>query len=261
MDQTGTIEKATDVLFFLHRQSAGCGISDIGRALDIPKSSVHRLLSALASRGLVEKDDTGRYRTGMALVALGLGVLEREPIVQVVRPILEQLALSVGETCFLVAARGGRLRVLEKAEGTGFLRAAPQVGAEVPHRVTAAGKLYLALDPEALASPVDGHSSAAPVRSEEVRDGDRARIRIQERGLAWNRDEWIAGLSVVAGAVYMGDRLVGALALALPSPALAERDAHELEQQVKAAAEEASSRLSGLGRVPGSAWPPAADSR
>ena len=114
---------------------------------------------------------------------------------------------------------------------------------------------------EALAPPVDGHSSAAPVRSEEVRDGDRARIRIQERGLAWNRDEWIAGLSVVAGAVYMGDRLVGALALALPSPALAERDAQELEQQVKAAAEEASSRLSGLGRVPGSAWPPAADSR
>ncbi|MCH2187772.1 IclR family transcriptional regulator [Myxococcota bacterium] len=261
MDQTGTIEKATDVLFFLHRQPSGSGISEIGRALDIPKSSVHRLLAALASRGLVEKDNAGRYRTGMALVALGLGVLEREPIVQVTRPILEQLALSVGETCFLVAARGGRLRVLEKAEGTGFLRAAPQVGAEVPHRVTAAGKLYLALNPEALSPQTNGHFPLEPVPNEEVRDADLGRIRIHEHGLAWNRDEWIAGLSVVAGAVYMGERMVGALALALPSPALAERDAQALEQQVKAAAEEASSRLSGLGRVPGSTRSPVADSR
>ncbi|MDG2049090.1 MAG: IclR family transcriptional regulator [Myxococcota bacterium] len=242
MDQTGTIEKATDVLFHLHRQAAGCGISEIGRALDIPKSSVHRLLAALASRGLVEKDEAGRYRPGIALLALGLGVLEREPIVQVARPILERLAVTLGETCFLVAARAGRLRVLEKAEGTGFLRAAPQVGAEVPHQVTAAGKLYLALAPESLSA-----TDNAPQSRAEGIAVERALRQVREQDLAWNRDEWIAGLSVVAAPVRMGERLLGALALALPSAALAERDGGELEQQVKAAAAKTSDRLNGLG--------------
>ena len=76
---------------------------------------------------------------------------------------------------------------------------------------------------------------------------ERALRQVREQDLAWNRDEWIAGLSVVAAPVRMGERLLGALALALPSAALAERDGGELEQQVKAAAAKTSDRLNGLG--------------
>ena len=109
----------------------------IGRALGLPKSSAHRLLTALSRRGLVEQDGRGRYRPGIGLVALGLGALEREPVVVAARPVLEQEAGALGETFFLVAARAGRLVVLDKAEGNGFLRAAPRVGSSVPVHATA----------------------------------------------------------------------------------------------------------------------------
>ncbi len=39
---------------------------------------------------------------------------------------------------FLIGARAGKLVVLDKVEGTGFLRAAPSVGTEVPIEVWAA---------------------------------------------------------------------------------------------------------------------------
>src|ERR1700754_2369208 len=145
-----TVEKAIDVLFYLHDRREPWGVSELGFALNLPKSSVHRLLVSLRRRGLVESDARGRYRPGIALLALGLGVLEREPLVAAARAVLEEAAAQLDETFFLVAARGGKLTVLDKVEGTGFLRAAPRVGVAVPPRLTAVGKLYLAHAPDAL---------------------------------------------------------------------------------------------------------------
>src|SRR5262245_48071611 len=85
MEQETAIDKALGLLFFLHER-APCGVSEIGRALGLPKSSAHRLLGALGRRGLVERDEQGRYRTGFALLALGLGALEREPLATAARP-------------------------------------------------------------------------------------------------------------------------------------------------------------------------------
>ena len=123
------------------------------------------MLRSLGRRGLVERDERGRYRAGIGLLALGLGVVDREPIVAAARPVLEDRALALGETFFLVVARAGELVVLDKAEGTGFLRAAPQVGSRVPVHATAAGKLYLAFAPDQVAAlPRPGERSLARLR-------------------------------------------------------------------------------------------------
>lgn len=246
MDAQGSVEKAIDVLFHLHAEPTPCGVSEIGRALDMPKSSVHRLLASLVRRRLVERDDHGRYRPGVSLVALGLGVLEREPSVMAARPVLEKLAAEVGETCFLVAARAGALIVLEKAEGTGFLRAAPQVGASVPVHATAVGKLHLALAPDSLAGgPDDDLESFTAQTVTDPAALDRAIEAVRAAGLAWSLDEWIAGLSVLAAPIRVGERLAAAIALALPSPALASHDVAHLEDRVREAAAEISGRLTG----------------
>lgn len=245
MEATGTVDKAVDVLFHLHGAGAPCGVTAIGRALDIPKSSVHRLLATLSRRGLVERDEAGRYRPGIALVALGLGVLESEPIVTASRPTLEAHAASVGETFFLVAARQRRLVVLEKAEGTGFLRAAPTVGSTVPVHATAVGKLYLAFAPDALERDADfGESFTEQTLSDEAALARSVAAAARE-GLAWNRDEWIQGLSVLAAPIHIGPRMAGAVALALATSSLSARDPVTLEERIRSAAAEISGRLSG----------------
>ncbi|MBW2493926.1 MAG: IclR family transcriptional regulator, partial [Deltaproteobacteria bacterium] len=205
MQAQSTVEKAIDILFHLHAEPHACGVTAIGRRLGLSKSSTHRLLSALGRRGLVEKDDRGRYRTGIGLVALGVGALDREPIVAAARPVLEAEAAALGETVFLVAARAGRIIVLDKSEGEGFLRASPRIGSTVPVHATAVGKLYLAFgggSVEAPAGELEKFSNATIARRSALA---AAVARAAERGFAENSDEWIPGLSVVAAPVMATD--------------------------------------------------------
>jgi DNA-binding IclR family transcriptional regulator len=239
----------------LHGAPAPCGVTAIGHALGLPKSSAHRLLASLARRGLVERDTSGRWQPGFALVALGLGVLEREPLVAAARPALEREAAELGETFFLVAARAGRLFVLDKAEGTGYLRAAPRVGASIPVHATAVGKLYLAFDP----GRVEASAPAAGFTPRTLADPAALRAEVElvrTRGWATNRDEWVEGLSVVAAPVRRAraGALDGAVALAAASPRLDAIGVEAAAARVLAVAASAAARLDGrVGRTEGRA--------
>jgi DNA-binding IclR family transcriptional regulator len=202
VESLSTVEKAVDLLYLLHESSGPQGVTAIGRALGVPKSSAHRLLTALSRRGLVEQDGRGRYGPGIGLVALGLGALEREPVVAAARPVLEQEAEALGETFFLVGSRAGRLVVLDKAEGNGFLRAAPRVGSSVPVHATAAGKLYLAFAPEALARSDSPLERFTPRTAADATALEREVTLARKRGWAANREEWIPGLAVLAAPIW-----------------------------------------------------------
>ena len=233
------------MLFALHECDAPQGVTALGRSLGLPKSSTHRLLASLTGRGLVERDPSGRYRPGIALVALGLGVLEREPVVAAARPVLEAEAAAVGETVFLVVARAGRLVVLEKAEGTGFLRAAPRVGAAVPVHATAVGKLFLAFDPARVDAPRGRLEAFTAHTVGSASDLSREVERARERGFAENREEWIAGLSVVAAPVVVRKRMEGAVAVAASTPRLDELGIEAMGRRSLAAAARIAARLEG----------------
>ncbi len=251
MESLGSVEKAIDVLFHLHRQPGAQGVTAIGRALGLPKSSAHRLLAALAGRGLVERNDRGQYRTGMGLVALGLGALEREPVLAAAMPVLEEEAEALGETVFLVGARAGRPVVLGKAEGTGFLRAAPRVGDPVPVHATAVGKLFLAFGGGSVAVPegelerfTERTRTSAVALEREVR-------RTRARGFAENREEWIPGLAVIAAPILRsvpgepGRRMAGALAGAATAPRIEALGPASVAARVRAAAVRVAAHLEG----------------
>jgi len=243
-DALSSVEKALDLLQALHEAPGPLGPSALARALGLPKSTAHRLLVPLVRRGLVERDAQGAYRPGFGLVALGLGVLRSDPLVAAARPVLEAEARATGETVFLTAARGGRIAVLEKAEGAGFLRAAPQVGSTVPPHATAVGKLYLAYAPDdvALEDPLVAYTPSTRVTREALA-AEVARARAE--GFAVNRDEWIAGLAVVAAPVRVAGRMPAALALAAPTARVEALGAERLARRLVAAADAVAARLAG----------------
>ncbi len=248
MAGAATVEKALDVLFHLHDAGGPRGLTEIGRALDLPKSSCHRLLATLVDREIVDRDEAGRYRPGLALLSLGIGAQRREPVVAAARPALEAEATRFGETVFLVGLRHARLRVLDRVEGSGFLRAAPGIGDVVPTHVTAAGKLYAVLaqgDQAGDASAVDPVEGAASVALEPAE-----RSAIEVRGYAVNRDAWIEGLSVLAVPIWQaageGRRaLTAVLALAAASPRFERLGEAEVAEGLRAAAGSVTARLDG----------------
>ena len=245
-----SLDKAIDVLLALNRAPGALGVTEVGRATGLPKSSAHRLLQQLARRGLVEQDARGRYRPGFTLVALGLGALQTDPLVAAARPVLEREAEALGETVFLTAVRGGELAVLAKAEGTGFLRAAPQVGSTVPVHATAVGKLQRAFAPGELRAPgAPRERFTARTALTEV-ELDRAAAEARRVGWATNREEWIPGLAVVAAPVFRDGELVAALAVAASSARLDEIGVDAVARRAVAAAEQVAARLAGEPDVP-----------
>jgi DNA-binding IclR family transcriptional regulator len=243
MDQLSTIEKAVDILFHLHASPSPQGVTAIGRSLGLPKSSAHRLLAALGRRGLVERSDRGGYRPGTALIALGLGALEREPIVELARGVLEATSAQLGETIFLVAAQARQLVVMDKAEGSGFLRVSPQVGERVPVHATAVGKLYLAFAPESV--DLEDELTSFTERTTTAPDELAAVVdAVRERGFASNDEEWVAGLGVIAAPVFFRKRLVAVVALGASSAWLAEIGSESVTRDVLAAAARIEARLS-----------------
>lgn len=239
------VEKALGVLFHLHAQATPMGVTAIGRALHLPKSSAHRLLASLAKHRLVEQDEAGRYRPGMGLVALGLGVLEREPVVAAARPVLEDEAKALGETIFLCALRGERLVVLDKTEGTGFLRAAPRIGEAVPVHATAIGRLHLAFAGDRMslgAAPLERFTKHTRTQPAALR---AAVNEARRKGWASNREEWMPGLHVVAAPILVKGRLEGTLAMAAPSFRVDEAAEVRIARRLVAAAGLVSARLEG----------------
>lgn len=243
MAGAATVEKALDVLFYLHDAETALGLSEIGRALGLPKSSCHRLLTSLVDRDMVERDDAGHYRPGLALLSLGIGAQGREPVVAAARPILEAEVGALGETVFVVGMRRGLLRVLDKFEGTGFLRAAPGVGDVIPNDVTAAGKLYRVFGDR---TDFESESSSGfdPLGEDEV-------LRC---GYATNRDAWIDGLSVLGVPIWQQGggsdrRMVATLALAAASTRFDALGEEAIARRLLAAADAIAGRL-GIGERP-----------
>ena len=69
------------------------GVSDIARRLGVAKSTAHRLLQTLASRGFVEQDPhTGQYRLGIHVYELGALALARNELRHAALPFLRQVA-------------------------------------------------------------------------------------------------------------------------------------------------------------------------
>lgn len=243
---SGTVDKALDLLFALHRRGQPLGVSALGRALDMPKSSVHRLLSSLTRKGMVERDERGRYQPGTALVALGLGVLDRDPVVNAARTVLPGYAERTGETVFLVGARAAELVVLYKHEGTGWLRASPELGAVIPVAPTAVGALYMAHEPERF--PPASMAALAGVDGGSQADAATLAARAEAAGVngwASNLERWQPGLCVVAAPIVVRGVMRGAVALAAAAPRFAALGGETTCAVVIAAADEMATRLGG----------------
>jgi len=138
--------------------------------------------------------------------------------------------------------------VLDKVEGTGFLRAAPRVGAAIPLHATAIGRLHLALAPERVALP-DGDLERFTSRTRTARAALRREVeRAARQGFAENRGEWIPGLHVVAAPVLLHGRLEATVAMAAAEVRVGRAVAARLAAECVVAAERVSARLEGRAR-------------
>lgn len=138
-------DRTIDTLELLSQSPQPLTLTEIQRALGAPKSSMHGLLRTLVARGWIETDQWGtRYGIGLRALRVGTAYLDRDPVVQVVTPILSALRRDLDETVHLARLDGSSVLYLASRESRHHLRASSRIGRRLPAHATALGKAILA---------------------------------------------------------------------------------------------------------------------
>lgn len=168
------ISRAADILRALGENAGGQSLGQIARKVELPRSTVQRIVSALIHEGLVASDGgNGGIRLGDQI-----RVLANAPAFDLrehFRPLLEQIAAATSETVDLAVLEGPHMRFIDQIEGSQRLRTVSTIGDRFPLTTTANGKAALAQLSEA--------SARALISTELESDGDVDALMDELRGI------------------------------------------------------------------------------
>jgi DNA-binding IclR family transcriptional regulator len=212
------IARAAAVLRALERAPEGISLSQLAATTELPKSTTHRIVAALAAEQLVAHERGGSVRLGAA--AARLGAASREALGERLRPVLLRLRRQLDETVDLAVLDGACVRFVDQVPAPRRLRATSSVGELFPLHCTANGKALLAALPEArVLELLPTHLprlTAHTVTSREQLIAELATVR--EQGVAFDREEHTEGICAVGAAISDGeDAATAAISVPVPS--------------------------------------------
>lgn len=195
------------------------GVSDIARRLGVAKSTAHRLLQTLVSRGFVEQDcHSGQYRLGLHLYELGELALARNELRHAALPTLRSVARSTGLTVNFSVADGADVVFIERLESVEGVRILGHFGRRLPAHCTSSGKVLAAFDESVYRARLT--AGFPPRVSNTVRtaaDWEAVVQRVRSQGYAESHNESFDGASSVAVPVLERKTAIASLSVFGPS--------------------------------------------
>ncbi len=202
-------------------------LAEISALTGLNKTTTHRLLQALHSESMLDRNSAGAYRLGPALMALGVQALSSNDLRLRARPLLRQMATETGETATLEVPVDDMMLIVDEVTGSHFVGAAGNVGTRWPILATSTGKALIAFDETGLGR-LGASFEALTSHTITARDHLEQQLReIRRRGFAETVDELEDGFSGVAAVIRGGSgQVLGALSICGPTQRLsAERRA------------------------------------
>ena len=195
---------------------------EIGQALGLPKTTTYRLLRRFVQLGFIDRDpDTGRYRLGIRLAALGDLARHSTSLQRVALPELRQLSQATGEWATLMVLSGSVAMVVEVVQSYRPLALPGLLGGPHPLHATAGGKVLLAWKPEPewrryLREPLERYTVGTIT---DVSALEREFDAVRKQGYAVVKGEWFEDMIGAAAPVrnHRGD-IVAAVTIGCPYP-------------------------------------------
>lgn len=202
---TRTIARAMAVLHAFDATTPELGVTEISRRIDLDKSTVYRLLSALQQGGLIEQNPaTTKYHLGFGLLRLAGLARQNLDLPQIVRPHLRELAELSQETVNLsVMTAEDKIINIDGVTSPHRVRNVGWIGREMPIHAVSGGKVMLAFLPE---ERVDQILAGGLERLTPRTITDPARLRaeleqIRRVGFGLAQEELEEGLCAVAAPI------------------------------------------------------------
>ncbi|MFF7292300.1 IclR family transcriptional regulator [Microbacterium sp. NPDC008134] len=128
----------------------GMALQELAEVTGLSRSTTHRLLSALRTEGLVDRDDTtARWMPGPELYLMGTPAAARYDVTALARDIVRSLAVKTEESAFFSVRRADETVCLLREEGSFPIRSfVLSEGVRFPLGVASAGLAILAFLPD-----------------------------------------------------------------------------------------------------------------
>lgn len=197
------------------------GISEMARRLGVAKSTAHRLITTLCSRGFVERNPrTGRYRLGLQMYELGMLAVDRMSLRRAAMPMLEELRERTRGTVQLAVPDGPDAVYLIRSPGARGLQQFMPVGMRLPAHTTSCGLVMAAFDPVLAQARREAGFPTLTKRTLNCSAAFDKELRtVAQRGYALSIDTVVIGMSSVGAAIFDRNGMVrAALSMADVTP-------------------------------------------
>ncbi len=213
MSTVQSIDRAFSVLRALIPGAAG--VTDIADRVNLPKSTVSRLLSTLEELGVVEQVSVGgEYRIGVGMAEIAAAARPVRSLVAAARPQLLELARLTGEAAGVSMRDGTDMLYLDQVNPDTELQVRDWTGTRIPMHAVPSGQVVLASMTDAeldafVAAPLMAFTPHTVVDAAVLR---RRLAEVRTQGFALAVDEFSDGLSSVAAPIVdIAGHVVGAL--------------------------------------------------
>ncbi len=245
--EIGAISKACLLIEMLSTKKSW-ELAELCKALEMPKTTVHRMLLTLEDNGYVlQEKQRGEYCLSFKPFSIGSRVLQHSNLVDIARPYCRELLEAVDETVNLCVVSGMEMLVVDKQVTSQMLRQDSIIGSSFPLFQSASGKIFLAFADESETEKVLTliKNQRASMNSEQVmRDLYAELEKVRQTGLAYDYEEVFKGVRCTAAPVYdFQNKLVATVSISAPTVRLNKKTTAKIETHLLEAARKISQRL------------------
>ncbi|RKN45738.1 IclR family transcriptional regulator [Streptomyces hoynatensis] len=241
------VSRALDILELFLDGDGTLSAPEITRRLQLPRTTVHELVTTLAARSYLVPvpEQPGRYRLGVRTYQLGSRYAEQLDLAAEGQQVARAVAETCGETVHVAVLEDADVIYVAKVDSTHAVRMVSAAGRRLPAHCTAVGKMLLAsLPAEELDErlPKDGELAAmTPNSITDAAELRRVLDEVRERGVAAEQRESNPDVSCVAAPVLdRSGQVVAALSISVPMI----RWSEERQRELTGLAVEGAGRLS-----------------
>ncbi len=182
------------------------GITDVANVTGLPKSTTHRLVTALVNEGLlVQDEDNHKYALSLRVTALGASILSSHIVRKAARPILMELRDQTHESVHLAVLEGLEAVIIDTEDSYFFVRAVNVPGQHLPAHAVSTGKVLLAYQWEVRLREILSHATLERYTDHTITDPrlllEELR-RVRRLGYAISCSELEEGIDAVAAPIF-----------------------------------------------------------
>jgi len=212
------IGRAIAVLKACEAFGPGLSLGEIARHVGLPRSTVQRIVQALAQGGFIVAD--GRSKSiALGPELLAMGAKATANVVEIAHPILKSLAEQTGETVDLARFNRDHMVFVDQVPGAHRLQAVSAVGDIFPMHCTANGKAALAqLSDIELQRVISEDLQSFTRNTLSTRGALMTEVNeIRTSGIAVDNEEHTLGISAVGMAFQDPARQIYSISIPIPA--------------------------------------------